>query len=257
VQCKANHYIYKKKLGGCPQCHLRSDHTDEAITRLATEVLSTPKHLERIIRASLAKARSTVIPIIPPVSQNEQATELSRRDTRLIKAYEEGLLTLEEFRMRREAIRKEGETLSRSFAAPKPPSEDGLGKLARLVVKAAMRFPRTKDPMTRKKIVAEIFAQIHVRDRQIIGFRFREALLGDTHMPEGSTIMLSTPLPIGPQSEQLPEGTKRCIKCGGIKPNSDFYRKLNRCHPCRKIEERERHLRRKKRLVLNTGEETL
>jgi DNA invertase Pin-like site-specific DNA recombinase len=247
VQCKANHYIYKKKLGGCPQCHLRSDHTDEAITRLATEVLRTPKHLERIIRASLAKARSTVIPIIPPVSQNEQATELSRRDTRLIKAYEEGLLTLEEFRMRREAIRKEGETLSRSFTVSKPPSEDGLGKLARLVVKAAMRFPRTKDPMTRKKIVAEIFAQILVRDDQIIGFRFCAALLGDVQMPDGSTIMLSPALPIGPQAEHLPEGTKRCIRCGELKSSSDFYRKLNRCHPCRKIEERERHLRRKKR----------
>jgi hypothetical protein len=128
---------------------------------------------------------------------------------------------------------------------PTAPSQDGLGNLARLVVKAAMRFPATKDPMVRKKIVAEIFSQIHVRDRQIIGFRFRESLLSDTQMPEAATIMLSTPLPIGPQPEQLPEGTKRCIKCGEVKDVSGFYRTLNRCHPCRKIEEHERYERRK------------
>jgi site-specific DNA recombinase len=249
VQCKANHASYKQKLGGCSQRHLRSDHTDEAISLLATEVLRTPRHLERIIRASLAKARSTVIPMNPPVSQSEQAAELARRDVRLLKAYEEGLLTLEELRTRREAIRKDKETLSRAFpSAPTAFSQDGLGNLARLVVKAAMRFSATRDPMVRKKIVAEIFAQIHVRDRQIIGFRFRESLLSDTQMPEAATIMLSTPLPIGPLPEQLPEGTKRCIKCEEVKPVSEFYRTLNRCHPCRKIEERERYERRRGKL---------
>lgn len=245
VQCKANHYAYKTRLGGCPQCHLRSDHVDEAISRLATEVLGTPRHLERIIRASLDKVRSTVIPITPPVSQDGQVAELARRDTRLIKAYEDGVLTLDEFRTRREAIRKEREALSRSFAPPKSQDPDGLTKLARLVVKAAMRFPRTRDPFTRKKIIAEIFAEVHVRDRQIVGFRFRESLLGDAQLPEGSTIMLATPLTVGPQPEQLPEGTKRCIKCGEVKPVSEFYRELNRCNGCRKAEERERYLRRK------------
>jgi hypothetical protein len=252
VLCKANHYLYKKRLGGCSQCHLRSDHVDEAITRLAVEILHTPRHLERIIRASLIKARSTVIPLIPPTSQNEQTSELARRDSRLIKAYEEGLLTLDEFRLRREAIRKEGETLSRSFSTPRPPSDDGLGKLARLVVKAALRFSRTLDPLTRKKIISEIFQNIHVRDRQIVGFRFREALLGGMQIPEGSTIMLSTPMPIGTELEQIPEGNRRCIKCHEVKPTTNFYRKINRCHPCRKIEERERYLRRKDKP--NTGE---
>ena len=51
--------------------------------------------------------------------------------------------------------------------------------------KAAMRFPATKDPITRKKIVAEIFSLIHVRDRQITGFRFRESLLSDAQISEG------------------------------------------------------------------------
>lgn len=245
VQCKANHYAYKKRLGGCSQCHLRSDHVDEAITRLATEVLRTPRHLECIIRASLDKARSTIIPIAPPVSQDGQFAELARRDTRLVKAYEDGALTLDEFRTRREAIRKEREALSRSFAPPKPQTPDGLATLARLVVKAAMRFPRTKDPLVRKKIIAEIFAEIHVRDRQVMGFRFRESLFGDAQLPEGSTTMLSTPLPVGPLPEQLPEGVRRCIRCDEAKPVSEFYRRLNRCHCCRKKEERERYLRRR------------
>lgn len=245
VQCKANHYAYKKRLGGCQQCHLRSDHMDETITRLATEVLRTPRHLECIIRASLDKARSTVIPIVPPISHDGQAAELARRDTRLVKAYEDGVLTLDEFRTRREAIRKEREALSRLFIPSKPQAPDQLTTLARLIVKAAMRFPRTNDPLTRKKIIAEIFAEIHVRDRQLVGFRFRESLLGNAQLPEGTTIMLSTPLPIGPQSEKLPEGDRRCIRCGEVKSVSEFYRRLNRCNGCRKVEERERHLRRK------------
>lgn len=245
VQCKANHYAYKKRLGGCPQRHLRSDHMDETITLLATEVLRTPRHLECIIRASLEKARSSVIQIAPPISQDAQTTELARRDMRLVKAYEDGVLTLDEFRTRREAIRKEREALSRSLTPSKPQTPDGLATLARLVVKAAMRFPKTKDPMVRKKIIAEIFAEIHVRDRQVIGFRFRESFFGEAQLPEGSSIMLSTPLPVGDQPEQLPEGIRRCIRCGEAKPVSSFYRRLNRCDCCRRVEEHDRYIRRK------------
>lgn len=249
--CKSHHYVYRKRYdGGCKQCWLRADQLDAAIDTLAATVLRSPAHLGRILEASLAKTRELVTPFAKSVSPSTQVETLRKRDARILAAYEEGVVDITELRTKRDAIRREIETLTR-LAEPKAPTGNAdLHKLARLIVKAALRYPRLTDAGQKQRIIREIFAELHVRDKAIVSFRFKDAiLLGiDEGAISNATILLPKAIRIGPAPDILPAGFRRCLVCREVKPVGEFYKNLNRCsNPCRSQEERQRHLRRRQK----------
>lgn len=244
--CKANHYLYKARLGGCRQCHIRSDEFDQATAELATSILSDPSRLAALLHHSYSEHERSVIPFPNPKLPSELEAQLLKRDARLLDAYEQGAISVDELKTKRESIRKERQSLA-DTSAPKPPSEDIFIRQARLIVKAAVLFRDVNDLRQKKSIIQSIFRAIYVRGKYIIGFKFREVALQDTGS-SGSAggdqiVTLPSPLPIG--RPPPPEGTRRCLDCDQFKPTEMFYRNLNRCHPCRKIDANRRYVKRR------------
>jgi site-specific DNA recombinase len=245
-QCKANYYLYRKRLGGCKQRHLRNDYLDQAIVELGRHILTNPQTLARILESSARKTDDLIKPFGATVDPSQQVADLGRRDRRLLDAYEAGALSLDELKAKREAIRREKAALEKTFLPKVAPTKDEFLKTARLVVKAAHRFGSLTDKHQQKAILSELLQEIHVRQNQIISFKFRAAAVaGPGDAGAMDTILLPKPLWVGPPPDDLPARHKRCIKCSQVKPDCDFYRGLNRCHPCRIAADRERHARRR------------
>lgn len=247
-QCRANYYLYRKSLGGCCQRHLRSDELDQAIVALTSTILRSPENLARILEASARKSNELIAPFTKAVSPSVQFDELTKREKRLVDAYAAEVITLDELRVRRGAIARERSVLKRvSLVKPAPGKSEYL-QMARVVVKAAHRFTSINDKHQQKEIIHELFSEIHVRQNQIISFRFRPSAFADVaggNATGSSVVLLPEPFCVGPPPDVLPPDHRRCIKCSAVKPATDFYRKLNRCDPCRAVECRERDKRRR------------
>jgi DNA invertase Pin-like site-specific DNA recombinase len=245
-QCKANYYLYRKRLGGCKQRHLRNDHLDQAIVELGRQVLTNTQTLARILESSARKTNEVIKPFCAVVDPSQQVADLGRRDRRLLDAYEAGAITIDELKAKREAIRREKAALEKAAAPKTAPTKDEFLKTARLVVKAAHRFGSLTDKHQQKAILSELLQEVHVRQNQISSLKFRAAAIagpGDVGATE--TILLPKPIWVGPPPDDLPPQHKRCIKCSEVKPIREFYRGLNRCNPCRIAADRERHARRR------------
>ncbi len=245
--CRANYYLYRKRLGGCKQCHIKQPDLDMAISALVTSIIKSPKHLAAIVQSSIDRFRNVVTPIAPQVNPTQHIEELRKRDKRVLTAYEEGVITIDELRTKREELRRSIEALEKLAKPQAKPEDSQILKFAKSIIKAALRFPKLADPLQKKKIIVGLLSEVHVRDKTIIGFKFREAVLPtEAFVSEGNpTITLPNPIPIGPHVETLPLGKKRCIKCQEVKDASQFYRRLNSCDPCRWAQLKERAFLRK------------
>ena len=242
--CKCNYYLYKKKMEPCPQCHLRANEFDEATIELTTSLLRSPSYLAKLLEESEAKTKETIVPFPICNLRRNPDEEFKRRDARLLAAYEEGIITMDELRVKRAGLRKEKEALEK-MTAPKPaPDKTGFLQKARLVVRAALRFPSIKDKLQQKKIIHGLFSEIHVKDKAVVSFRLRSSLVEADGGSENATIFLPKPLPVGKPPEQLAAGQKRCSRCAEVQPLESFYRNGFRCTSCRKELERARHVRR-------------
>ena len=249
-KCKANHYQHKAQMGGCAQPHLRADEFDAATVALTTNLLRSPAYLAKILEENEAKTKETVVPFPTTSFARNPDEEFKRRDARLLAAYEEGVITVDELRAKRTALRKEKEAMDKLTVPKPPPAKSEFLQRARLLVRAALRFPSITDKLQQKKVVHGLLSEILVKDKAIVGFRLRNALLdtdGDSHDTQNATVFLPTPLPVGKPPEHLPAGQKRCVRCGEVKSRGLFYKQLNQCAPCRKELERVRHERRQAR----------
>lgn len=243
VVCKSNYYLYKNRMGGCQQPNLREDETDAALIKLVGEVLATPERLVQILEASARKTRELITPFSSAVAPSTQIEELKRRDARLVDAFAQGVLSVDELRSKREAIRRERDAFEQTLKPKPSPDHASLLLQARLVVKAALRFSKIGDRYQQKVILNELFSEIHVRRHEIISFKFRPSAMGGN---EGADqVLLAQPVRIGSAPMIIPEGHRHCIKCLQVKPKSQFYRNLSRCNPCRKAADRENYQQRK------------
>lgn len=245
--CKSRHFLFKKRLGGCQQPHLKAEDLDNALLQFASGILSDPHTLARILEQSEDRARQTIVPFTQTHGTPDFDTELRKQEARLLDAFTNGIITLEEFKLKREGIRKEREALVKFNAPKKVRGNEEFLKMARIIVKAALRFRELKDRRQQKAILHELFSQIVVKDKAITSFKFRETALrepGTEANVQCSSVILSAPVPIGVIPESLPVGKRRCIKCEEVLGTDQFYRNLNSCNSCRKVSERARHLRR-------------
>lgn len=250
-QCKANHYAYKNRLGGCKQRHLRSADLDAAIILLVTMYLCKPETLAAILEASEKKSRAVITPFAKAVTPSAQIEELARRDKRLLDAFEAGAISVDELKDKRAAIRREKATLEMAFAPKASVTKDGFMQLARQIVKAVHRFPSLTDKRQQKAIAHELLSEIHFRQAAIVAFRFRPSAFAGTSVPgaTGELVLLPDPIVVGPAPDVLPDGHRRCTKCRTVKPTEVFFEGTNRCvrrcDTCRSAEARARYLRHK------------
>lgn len=247
-QCRANHYLYRKRLGICKQRHLRSDELDQAITSLTSTLLRSPENLARILEASVQKSHEVITPFAKVVVPSKQLEELARRDARVLLAYEAGAMTVDELRSKREAIRKERAVIEQVASPKAVAGKAEFLQMARMVVKAAYRFIGITDKREQKEIIHELLSEVHIRQSQIISLRFRPSAFAGVagESAVGSkVILLPEPFWVGEPPDVLPPDHRRCIKCSAVKPVSEFYRKFNRCKPCVAYQQRERDKRRR------------
>lgn len=242
-QCKANHYAFKKRLGGCALPNTPRSDLDAAIHSLAKQILSSPKFLVRLVQRGLEMADRKITVLPAAMNGAAQEEELRRREQRLIAAYEENVISLDELRAKRETLEKQRALLRRLEAKENAKATDGDAEvIARRIIKGARRFQRNADKLEQKKIIHELFAEVHVRERFITGVRFRDPGTALPGAEGGQTLPLPEPLRIG--DPPPPPGKRQCIKCQEWLPESEFYRKTNACHDCRRQAEGERYRRR-------------
>lgn len=239
--CKANHYLYRKRLGGCKQPTVRQSALDDAIIALVAEIIRSPQHLAKLIQSSVERMRAVVSPISVQVKPTARIEELKRRDKRIMTAYEENIISIDELRTKREEIRRCIAALAKLETPAEPAHSVDTLATARLIVKGAMRFTRLTDALARKKIIAELLSEIHVRDQSIVSFRFRDGVFSSSTPGDANpVILLPSPRFVVLPAPTLPKGHKRCIKCGEVKVAEEFYGRLNRCNSCRNEADRER-----------------
>ncbi|GEP40919.1 hypothetical protein BGE01nite_02100 [Brevifollis gellanilyticus] len=246
-QCKAQHYSYKAQLGGCKQRNLNRDDLDEAIIKLASTILRSEEHLTSLLAESFQRSSEVVTPFAQVAPPSAQLDELSKRDKRLLEAYEAGAISVDELRQKREAIRQKRAAVEQATRSSSSKDKDELKAMARLVIKGARRFKALDDKGQKKKIIHELFSEIHVRHNQLVSFRFRPVALtaASPESAASTTILLPKPIQVGKEQATLPPGQRRCITCDEVKAQQEFYRNLNRCNPCRSKQERMRHEKRR------------
>lgn len=242
VACKSNYYINKRKMGGCRQPTLREDQTEAALKQLVQETLMNPERLAAILEASASKFDQTVTPFTDVVNGTSQLEELGRRDKRLLEAYEAGAVSLDELKTKRESLRRQRDALERSIRPARKRESGDLEERARLIVKAAIRFAGCPDRYHQKKIIDELFSEVHIREHHVTGFKLKPGFLA---AGRDEVVALPEPLRIGPPPDVVPEGHKRCLKCHLVKPLTDYYDRLNRCRPCISLESKENYAKRK------------
>lgn len=231
--CKANHYQYKQRLGGCRQKSLRKDELDASLLKLAGTVLSDPSHLAEMITASVARQRSVIKPLTGIGSQPSLIADLNRRDARILQAFEAGAITVEELRTRRADIRRQLECLQGEGSKQETAHEQGILHAARLIVKSGLRFQSIKGAREQKLVLAQTFRRIFVRDACVISFDFNIGVLPAGSPLIGHQIQLNQPIRISDPPEQLADGFHRCIKCRQIKQiKQEFYPRRNSCKSC-------------------------
>jgi DNA invertase Pin-like site-specific DNA recombinase len=246
--CKRNYYLYRDKLGGCRQPNLRSPDLDSLIDAFTTSILRDAGTLARVIDQSLQRTREVVHQFPQPTVESQLAA-LQKKSIRILEAYESGILTLEELRSRRDALKVKVASLQRRPEHQETSRDISVEEFARKVVRGAFRFKRMMDRREKKAVILSLFSEIYVKDRSVIAFKFRENfVVGDQetlgagfstppiHLPEPFTLEPADP---------LPEGTRRCSCCRTIFPTAEFYPRKGQCRRCIAVKAHEAYLRRR------------
>jgi len=248
-QCKANHYVYRKELGGCKQSNLRQDVLDPLIEAFATQVLTDEAILVSLIEISLQRMAAVVHPF-PGASANPAAANLQtlkKREKRLLDAYEAGEIELSELRERRDEIRKMAAAIERS-EVKEPAHAFELNEFARQVVRGARALRSITDPKAKKELIHALFENVVVKDDAIMAFELKADLLPAGALSASGNRLVHLPVPFRPKCadvEVLPSGTKRCLRCKEVLPFNSFRGRQNRCKPCVAEQAHEAYLRRR------------
>jgi hypothetical protein len=186
-----------------------------------------------------------------PQSENRasEIQALRRKENRLLDAYQDGAIELEEFRSRRDALRRRIVEASKSVTTATQEPSMSLEQFAQRVVRGAFRLKRLTDAKEKKLTIQALFAVILVKQSTIVGFKIREDL-----GPEiaGEVIHLEPPFQMQAATDLYPAGHRRCTKCLRILPDLQFpvkraggTDKRSRCRDCLCAQAHDAYLRRK------------
>jgi len=250
-QCKANYYQFRKKLGGCSQPNVRQEQLDQLIEEFASSKLTSKSFLMDLISESIRRA-SVIIPFAKP-DNDARLKSLKAREKRLLDAYEDGTISREELRTRRDSIRQEIVALTplQPNQREKPSME--LERFVRLIVRGAYRLKRMTDLKEKKSIIMALFSEIYIKGNSIIAFKFRADIPLDADASTSAataTIQLDQPFAIVTK-ETVAVGHKQCSCCNQILPSSRFRKLQGQCMPCVAVKAAEAHQRRRKAKSLN------
>ena len=244
--CKSNYYLYRDKLGGCQQPNVSQPEVDQLVEQFAVRTLRDGKTLEAIITHSLRRD-SQVIHAFPSDAGNAQAAALRRKEKRLLDAYQDGIIELEELRTRREAIRHQITELERQNAKADATEDAGMEDFVRKVVRGALRLSRITDPKEKKTLIQGLFSQVFLRGDSIVSFKFQP----DLHIPgsDGQAanlpIQLETPFRLREPEPSVPARHQRCSCCHEAKKDTEFYPRKCECKACISQKAKLAHQRRK------------
>lgn len=228
--CKRNYYLFKKKMGGCKQQNLKQQATDDMVEQFAVKILTDPATLQQIIEQHMRRTSSVISPF-PVDAGGAQSAALKRKLTRLLEAYENGVLELDEYRTRRDALRHQLDEIERRVAKQDEKPITGIEEIARKVVRGAFRLKRVSDVAARHEIIHSLLAELHVKDDAIVAFRLRLVDTGGS--PAAGLIFLQPPFSLRKPEPSVPAGFRRCSCCGETKPEGAFYTSKPRKNECR------------------------
>jgi len=182
---------------------------------------------------------------------------LEQRERRLLDALEQGAITVDELRERRQKIRTQLNALERSNNPDQQKRRMELEQYVAAVVRGAFALKRLTDRQEKKRILTATFTEVFFREDSIVSFRFKNPLPGITG-PGHPVIMLPEPFQIEQETEEpVPDGHKRCYTCREVLPLDQFSEKRNQCRSCISKAAREQYHRRRekmKRQAQDTGE---
>ncbi|HEY5743165.1 MAG TPA: hypothetical protein VIS99_11550, partial [Terrimicrobiaceae bacterium] len=229
------------------QPSLQNEELDNLVEAFAVKTLTDPKTLTALITESLRRSNETIIPL-PEANEDSQLESLKRREKRLLDAYENGAISLDELRARREEIRKDVAAVQSRQSVRRQKPSFAIEEFVRLVIRGALRLKRMKDRKEKKAIVLGLFSEIYVKDHSIVAFKFREDVPLSGWVSEAAAkapIQLEPPFSLHREQEPVPEGLHRCSRCRKILPVTMYFPNKWQCKPCIKVKAHEAHLRRK------------
>jgi len=235
--CYANRAEMRRKAGGEAGCKLpnvRQEVLDALLEAFVSRMLTDPVLLIAIIERAFQISAQTILRFPTP---DPDLRSLNQREKRLLDAFEQGLINIDEFRERRETIHAQRAVLTRAAATPEAnPQQLEREKLIAAVVRGAFAFKRLQNPWEKKAIILELFSEIIIKDDSITAFRFVQPLPG---LAEGDrpVVQLQEPFRLTSgngdnNTVPLPEDLKACSTCGIPYPPSNFYKGRNQCCNC-------------------------
>ncbi|MEA3188823.1 MAG: site-specific recombinase [Chthoniobacter sp.] len=247
--CRSQHPGKKGDLPRCSNSWTGEKKLDALLIAFATNVLTDRKLLTGLIGTSL-QACSKVIRTFPQSGTEAGIAKLERQERKLIEMCKTDAITVDELKLERLKTREEIVRLRALASTPnQSPSQSlSLEEFARLVIKGALRVKRLNNPREQKALLEQVFADVFIRHESITAFRFHPSIIGSMGAQGeelSQTINLEKPFRITPE---IPEGHKRCSKCGVILPKEAFPKVVSRCEPCFRADERMRRERAKGRL---------
>ncbi len=164
--CAANYYLNKRKGSSCLQPNIRQDHLDKTLVAFVADYLTREEVL-----ATLATAFN---PTSHDGGEGTQATirKLEGKKTRLIEAYEDGIIEKDELSTRLNAIKTKIQAANRLTLAVEERTRrtQEAARNLRLLAKAAVGFKAITTRAEQQTALRGLFASVAFEGPAIVGF---------------------------------------------------------------------------------------
>ena len=173
--CRRNYYLYRSQTGGCHMRNLRQDTTDEIVISWIADRLTDRQVLKGILANYLGTQKSSVAESGRGVADVQKALDaIEQKRNRLHRGWIDGRFTDQEH----DSMRQELDTAEQRLAAlaarlPNSPARTDIEKRLALLLKGALAFARIQDRLKQKVVIQQLFAEIHVGNDGIKGFKIR------------------------------------------------------------------------------------
>jgi DNA invertase Pin-like site-specific DNA recombinase len=175
--CKRNHYLFRKKLGGCQMRPLPQPVVDETLRKFASERLGDPEVLKAIVRQHLASKNANSISASQP-KPADLMEELKKKSKRWSDAYDKGAIDIDEFSRRITEIQKQIEVVKAiKPIAASDGDESAWNEVIRLLVLGARAFARLSDRKLQRQTVVQLLSRVTFKNEALTSFQLNRQFL--------------------------------------------------------------------------------
>lgn len=230
--CRSHHETSRNNpdVFRCAQPWTRKAILDELAEAFLLKFLEEKDFVSAIFTHARAKQSEKVVSINLGGSLETKLKDLQKRDNRLLEAMESEVISIDEFKQRRERLTEEKNAILSAMKSQQQSEAEEERDLTTLLGYGVERWKKLKTTKEKKAFLGQIFTEIYFRGDSISAFRFAPTLVSATDPVWGFATTMPvalepffriTPLPV---VEVIPDGHRKCTRCKEVKPLSDFHK---------------------------------